>query len=122
MSSDDKNGSSGAIGAIGVLVFAGVCIILALVLPWAEIGLPATASAATFEFGPWNVSLGPLVDLCKSISSTAGGLLKAGQNDPNFNFYVYSCFLGLAMTAAAIGLHLVGREESEEKTILPVKK
>jgi hypothetical protein len=31
-------------------------------------------------------------------------------------------FMGLAMVAAAIAIVIVGREEAEEKTVLPVKK
>jgi len=40
----------------------------------------------------------------------------------HFGDYAYSFFLALALVVASIGIVLIGREEAEEKTILPVKK
>jgi hypothetical protein len=48
-------------------------------------------------------------------------LKKAGA-ESRFGDYAYSLVMGLAMVAAAIGIAAIGREEAEEKTVLPVKK
>lgn len=44
------------------------------------------------------------------------------QTDKNFCYYTYALFLGLSMFAASIAIQAIGRYDSEEKTILPVKK
>lgn len=87
-----------------VAFFSLVCLSMALLMPWAELGFPE-----------------PLPQLTKLRQALAVQL--PGASDPQvFVYYVYSFFLGLALLSAAVGLWLEGREESEEKTILPVKK
>lgn len=54
--------------------------------------------------------------------SNPAGDGEATVQGANFPYYVYSVFLGLAMLAGAIAIQAVGREDSEEKTILPIKK
>lgn len=43
------------------------------------------------------------------------------KEDPNVQYYAYSLFLGLALVAAGIAIAVVGRLESEERTIIPTK-
>ncbi len=88
--------------SIVVVIFALLTLGAAVFMPWAELGLPP----------------GPLEPVRQSLM----GMFSGVQNSPNFNFYVYSLFLGLALIAAAIAHNLIGREDSEEKTVLPVKK
>lgn len=42
--------------------------------------------------------------------------------DPNYPFYAYGLFLGLAMFFASVAILAIGRYEAEEITVLPVKK
>ena len=36
--------------------------------------------------------------------------------------YGYILFMGVALTIAGIAIMIIGREDAEEKTVLPVKK
>lgn len=42
--------------------------------------------------------------------------------DPNYPYYAYGLFLGLAMFFASIAILAIGRYEAEEVTVIPVKK
>jgi hypothetical protein len=86
-----------------VLIFSVLCLCMALLMPWAELGFPA--------------SLPVLAELRQVLASKLPG----GEDPQVFVYYVYSLFLGVAMLSASVGLWLEGREESEEKTILPIK-
>jgi hypothetical protein len=89
-------------------------------MPWAELGLPTTAQDFPGPLKGLVTSLG-LGGLFESVrQQVVNGILKV-EHDPNFNFYVYSFFMGIAMIAAAIGICVVGREDAEEKTVLPSK-
>jgi hypothetical protein len=92
-----------------------------LFMPWAELNFG-------WQFPPWLrvilVPIGvpkifqelqPLADKIRNL------LLQAGAEN-HFGDYAYMAFLALAMIAAAIAIHLIGREEAEEKTLLPQKK
>jgi hypothetical protein len=120
---NDK-GSAGMIAQVGVILFFVIGFILLPLLPWAEIGLPTGAQLPPIVIGPFSIDLNALHlnGLYDAANSQLPQLVKKVQNDPNYQFCVYSFFLGMAMIASAIGLHLVGREESEEKTVLPAKK
>jgi hypothetical protein len=87
-----------------VLAFSVMCLVMALLMPWAELGFPSPLPA--------------LSHLRESLATKLPG----GSDPQVFVYYVYSLFLGLAMVCASVGLWLEGREESEERTILPVKK
>lgn len=89
-------------------------------MPWAELGLPTTAADFPGPMKAMVEALG-LTGLFESVrQQVVNGILKV-EHDPNFNFYVYSFFMGFAMIAAAIGICVVGREDAEEKTVLPTK-
>ena len=42
--------------------------------------------------------------------------------DPNYPYYAYGLFLGVAMFLASIAILAIGRYEAEEVTVIPVKK
>jgi hypothetical protein len=87
-----------------VLAFSAACLVMALLMPWAELGFPT-----------------PVPGLMH-LKETLTARLPGGSDPQVFEYYVYSLFLGLAMLCASMGLWLEGREEAEEVTILPVKK
>lgn len=120
----DKNESALMLTRVLAFVCAAACLLLAFFLPWAEIGLPFGDKLPSVAIGPFLIDLNAMH--LNGWYDAAHGQLKdlpeKLKNDPNLKFYVYSFLLGVAMIAAAIGLNLIGREESEEKTVLPVKK
>lgn len=86
-------------------LFALGCLALTVFMPWSELGLPA-------QF--LGIDLAPLKGFMNSLP---------GAKEPvTSSYYVYSLFLGLALTAAAIAINAIGREDSEEVTVLPIKK
>jgi len=116
----DKPISTLTIVGTGLFFVAG--FILLPLLPWAEIGLNVGEALKPVTIGPFSLDLKPLNGLYETVFSALPERLKNLKDDPNYPFYIYSFFLGIAMTCAAIGLALVGREEAEEKTVLPAKK
>lgn len=97
-----------------VFLFAGACLGMTALMPAAELGYlnPAYGQDAAQQ------ALAALEPARQAVADLARHL----QDDPNFQYYIYALFLGLAMTAAAVAINLVGREEAEEKTVLPLKK
>lgn len=67
-------------------------------------------------------------EIINNLEQTLGGRDKVAdivhlvQTNKNYCYYAYALFLGLAMFAASIAIQAVGRYDSEEKTIVPVKK
>lgn len=128
-----------------VIILAVVCVGLSLVCqPWAEMGfgvdkneLPTAENSLLAE--PLHAlanayASSPLKDFADNCQKHITGELneEAHENglkpDPDWNKavlsgdYAYVLVMGLAMTAAAIAIILIGREESEEKLVLPAKK
>ena len=110
-----------------VLVVAGAlaCLAFTGLMPWAELGMNA-------KFDNWpewlrwlatnlNFSL-PDYAAVSDLSTQCTAHLKKAGAETRFGDYAYALVMGLAMIGAAIGIGAIGREESEEKTILPVKK
>lgn len=106
----------GPIASLFVILFAGACLVLTLFMPWAELGLPVGKEVPEI--------LQAMAGLFEQVKQSAPELVgKLEEGDPNLQYYLYSIFLALAMCAAALGLGIVGRDEnSDEKTVLPVKK
>jgi hypothetical protein len=107
-------------------LFALGCLLASILMPWAELHLPETAGQANMMMPDF---LRPLVEILKPL----GALLRPVRelvvkqlpesSDPAiFSYYAYSLFLALALIAAALAINAIGREEAEEKTVLPVKK
>lgn len=97
-----------------VFLFAVACLGLTALMPAAELGYlnpTAPQDAAQQALASLEPARQAVLDFAKHL-----------HDDPNFQYYVYALFLGLAMTAASVAINLVGREEAEEKTVLPLKK
>ena len=93
-----------------IVLFGAACLFFSGLMPLAELGwLNANAPQEAAQ------SLAPIRE---AVAGFAGEL----QKDKNFQYYIYGLFLGLAMTAAAIAINVIGREDAEEKTVLPLKK
>jgi hypothetical protein len=123
--------SSGAkLVLVGIVAIVVAALSLTL-MPWAESGfgfdkaaLPAW-SQPIFENAPFT-SLKPLGDWAQN--SLSGHVDKAdesakGQINPiAAGNYTYAMVMGLAMILAALAIIFVGKDDAEEKLILPVKK
>lgn len=111
-----------------VLVVAGMvgCLAMTGLMPWAELQLNGKVD----NWPTWlRVFANPLVEIgSKQYSDlTPKGEeitqeLKARGAESSYGDYVYAVLLGSAMTAAAIGIAAIGREDAEEKTVIPEKK
>lgn len=64
-----------------------------------------------------------VAEMKKSVGdSELQNLVDLYLKDPNYPYYAYGLFLGLAMFFASIAILAIGRYEAEEITVLPVKK
>lgn len=101
-----------------VLTFAGLCLAFVLFLPWAELGMPVGDKIPPV--------MGALSNLYDTAHSRVPELVSGALRDEKFKnvsqYYVYSFFLAASLIAAAIALNCAGRDESEEKTVLPMRK
>lgn len=107
-----------------IIVLAAITLIISLVMqPWAELGLkgdfPAWLSwlAGPLKLDKFFNELGN-TEFAKSIQQ----FLSQQGAQANFGDYAYSLFLFAALIVAAIAIILIGREEAEEKLLLPLKK
>ena len=114
-------------GLNGILAIAGglLCIVITLALPWAELGMDASFQNWP-EWLKWlsinlNMPLPDYSNLANYASEWTEHLKKAGA-ESRFGDYAYALVMGLAMIASAVGIAAIGREDGEEKTVLPVKK
>jgi hypothetical protein len=100
-----------ALGALGLSI---------VFLPWSELNFtgnfPDWISSVTSYFGVNKIfaALGANKDLM--------GLVKSSDAQHNLGDYAYSLFLFGVITASAIAIVLVGKEDNAEKTVLEVKK
>ncbi len=97
-----------------IVLLGGACLLLTGLMPLAELG-------ALNPTAPEGVAKG-IVEAVEPIRAAVVGMTGSLSQDPNFQYYIYALFLGLAMTVAAIAINVIGREDSEEKTVLPLKK
>jgi hypothetical protein len=106
---------------IVITILAAACLLVSLILmPWSELNFSGNfPNWLAWAMDPLGVASFfqsiPMGDPLKEFLSAQGA--KA-----NFGDYAYVMFMGLAMVAAAIAIVIVGREEAEEKTVLPLKK
>ncbi len=107
--------------SVFVEVVAILCLVAALILqPWSELNfnpdaMPVWLNAIVPGLKGLMAPLAPLGDL-------ASAALKANGATTNLGDYMYALVMFGIMTLIGIAYILVGREEAEEKTILPVKK
>jgi len=105
-----------------IILLAVVCVGVSLVLlPWAELGFNGKFPAWLSWLPSWVVEF--FNELGKgTIASQIQEYLTNQGAQTNLGDYAYALFLFLALIAAAVAIILIGREESEEKLLLPVKK
>jgi len=108
-----------------VVVGAVACLALTGLMPWAELGMDASFQNWP-EWLKWlsinlNIPLPDYSNLANYASEWTEHLKKAGA-ESRFGDYAYALVMGLAMIASAVGIAAIGREDGEEKTVLPVKK
>jgi hypothetical protein len=108
-----------------VIIGALVCLAFTGLMPWAELGM----NGAFDNWPLWlrwiseHTGLGlPDYNSVASVGADWTSFLKKAGAETNLGDYAYSLVMGVAMIGAAIGIAAIGREEAEEKTILPVKK
>lgn len=104
-----------------IVVLALLCFGVSIVmLPWSELGFNG-------HFPPWLAWALDPIGIANAFNSIPGGktiqefLIQKGARD-NFGDYAYALFMFAALIMAAIAIVLIGREDAEEKTILPLKK
>ncbi len=104
-----------------VWIFAFLCFSVSIVLlPWSELGFNG-------HFPPWLAWAFDPIGLAAFFNSIPGAtaiedLLKQQGAKDNFGNYAYALFMFAALILGAIAIVLIGREDAEEKTILPLKK
>lgn len=107
---------------IAILVLAAVCVSASVLMAWSELGY-------TGKFPEWIAWLMQPLGISAQFNQLSDGpgkeltefLTKAGAKS-NFGDYGYALFMFVAMCAAAIAIMIIGREDSEEKTVIPAKK
>ena len=115
-----------------LLAFAAVIVSVSVLMAWSELGftgtLPDWLTDLTTRLGLYK----PISDFFNSLTPGMGGDLtkflqeKGDSVNPkstaSLGDYGYILFMGLALTVAGIGIMVIGKEDAEEKTVLPVKK
>ncbi len=104
-----------------IFILAILCFSISIVmLPWSELGFNG-------QFPPWLAWALDPIGIAKLFDSIPGGkaivelLTHRGATD-NFGAYAWALFMFAALIVAAIAIVLIGREDAEEKTVLPIKK
>lgn len=110
-----------------VAAFALLTLVSTLFMPGAEL-LPAQVNPSPPQHGelPRPTAIMDIFydigDAALKLTGHQGSIKDVITNNPNTPFYVYSVFLGIALVSSAIAINAIGRFDSEEKTVLPVKK
>jgi len=111
---------------IFVVLFALACVGVTVLMPWAELRMPESQEQAAQIMPdfirPLSVMVAPVAGPLSDVRKMVEQKLPGAKDQQTFNYYVYSLFLGLALIAAAFAINAIGREDTEEKTVLPVKK
>ena len=102
-----------------VIIFATGCLGMTFFMPWAEYGLLTQGTPSSFGAGLAR-TIG-IDGVLASATNFVNSLFANLKDDPNAPYYVYGFFMALALISAAIGIAVIGREDAEEKTVLPVK-
>ncbi len=106
------------VGALACLAFTGL-------MPWAELGMSGALNRWPLWLRWINTNLGiplPSYDQVSGLATSWSQYLKGAGVQSGLGDYAYALVVGVAMTASAIGIAAIGREEAEEKTVIPVKK
>jgi hypothetical protein len=120
-----------SLSLILIAIFGVGCLALTLFMPFTESGLiiapePNSVQAKQFakcmpvDFLAQVPGLAGLKDIGDSVAKMPA--FAEMNKDPNAPYYLYAVFLGVAMMLASVAINVIGREDAEEKTVLPVKK
>lgn len=115
---------------IGVVLFVFIAFIGAVMMPSAELlGWKVVKHEPKAGDSPL-LTLPPAQHLANTLTNLGDDACKAiwkkdfatlAKEDPNVQYYAYSLFLGLALLAAGAAFVVVGKLESEERTLIPQK-
>lgn len=115
-----------------LLAFAGAVVAVSILMAWSELGFTGTLpdwlhdltgriglqSSITGFFNSLTPGMG--ADLTKYLEGK--GVSVNPKSTASLGDYGYILFMGVALTIAGIAIMIIGREDAEEKTVLPVKK
>jgi hypothetical protein len=115
-----------------ILAFAGAVVAVSVLMAWSELGfagtLPDWLTDLTTRLGVHGMISGFFNSLTPGLGKdlaeylTGKGVSVNPKSTASLGDYGYILFMGLALTVAGIGIMIIGREDAEEKTVLPVKK
>jgi len=103
-----------------VLIFAAGCLGMTFMMPWAELGL-FTPSIPGSDFGLQLAKSLHISELLSPAIAFVNSNFSYLKDDVNAPYYVYGFFMAMALVSAAIGIAVIGRQDAEEKTVLPLK-
>ncbi|MCC7529628.1 MAG: hypothetical protein IT342_13975 [Candidatus Melainabacteria bacterium] len=115
-----------------LLAFAGAVVAVSVLMAWSELGfagtLPDWLTDLTTRLGLHGMIAGFFNSLTPGLGNDLVEYLKGKgvsvnpKSTASLGDYGYILFMGVALTLAGIGIMIIGREDAEEKTVLPVKK
>lgn len=115
-----------------ILGLGGVVLLTSLLMAWSELGFTGVfpdwlndlmtrlhlkeVTAGLFD----TLQKGPGADITKFL--TSAGVSVNPNSTASLGDYGYIVFMSFALIAAGIAIIVIGKEDSEEITVLPVKK
>lgn len=104
-----------------VLVFAAGCLGMTFMMPWAEYGLFTPSVDVGSDWGRELAKSTGITSMLQPAMDFVNSNFSYLKGDINAPFYIYGVFMAMALVSAAIGIAVIGREDAEEKTVLPLK-
>lgn len=115
-----------------LLAFAGAVVAVSVLMAWSELGFAGTLPDWLADLTSRIGLHGAISGFFNSLTPGLGGDLTKYLQDKGVSVnpkstaslgdYGYILFMGVALVVAGIGIMIIGREDAEEKTVLPVKK
>lgn len=115
-----------------ILAFAGVVVAVSVLMAWSELGfagtLPNWLADLTTRLGLHATISGFFNSLTPGLGGDLVGYLQGKgvsvnpKSTASLGDYGYILFMGVALVVGGIGIMIIGKEDAEEKTVLPVKK
>jgi len=115
-----------------LLAFAGAVVAVSVLMAWSELGfagtLPDWLTDLTTRIGLHGTISGFFNSLTPSLGTDLTkylqdkGVSVNPKSTASLGDYGYILFMGVALVVAGIGIMIIGKEDAEEKTVLPVKK
>jgi len=115
-----------------LLAFAGAVVAVSVLMAWSELGFAGTLPDWLTDLTTRLGLHGTISGFFNSLTPSLGGdltkyLQEKGvsvnpKSTASLGDYGYILFMGVALTIAGIAIMIIGKEDAEEKTVLPVKK